>query len=302
MARPSLTWLVTTRNKLPSLKCVMLRLLSVVEPDEEVVVVDGASSDGTVEYLRGLHNKGSVHQFVSEADVSQAHATNKGLLLARGDLIKLIMDDDAFYWPAIKRCKKFMIENPDVDWLGTNGASQRVGVRFAPSLRSYTAEFERWRDDATPISLRDLGWMLRRRSLPLLGLFNTSLIRLDLEFSLRNTAGDANLAWFTGCAWIGTHSRFSTTVAQSDRMFEEGHRYGLFYGCMNVKGRLHSHGEKLVRSLRRHLRPLRRNPALSKPYAIDPTDWADYFNRCHVWLEEQNGREVGVFLRRPSAG
>ena len=76
----------------------MPRLLSARKSDEEIVVVDGGSSDGAVDYLKKLHSEGGVNQFLSEPDIGQGHGINKALLLARGELIKPINDDDCYQY------------------------------------------------------------------------------------------------------------------------------------------------------------------------------------------------------------
>ena len=57
----NLSYVLTTRNKLPYLKEVMTRLIENVQDDEEIVVVDGASTDGSVEYLKNQFEKGHIH-------------------------------------------------------------------------------------------------------------------------------------------------------------------------------------------------------------------------------------------------
>ena len=87
MDKIKLSYVITTFNKLPYLKEVMRLLLQNVQPDEEIVIVDGASTDGTKEYLQNLYNEGLIQQLISEKDLGEAHGFNKALLLAKGDLV-----------------------------------------------------------------------------------------------------------------------------------------------------------------------------------------------------------------------
>jgi len=76
----------------------------------EHLVVDGGSTDGTVAALGEYPNL----QWVSEPDHGQAHAINKGLLAARGDILAYINSDD-FYLPgAFEHVAKIFNDNPDV--------------------------------------------------------------------------------------------------------------------------------------------------------------------------------------------
>jgi glycosyltransferase involved in cell wall biosynthesis len=60
--------------------------------EHEHVVVDGGSTDGTVELLGAREDPAL--RWVSEPDRGQTHAVNKGLEMARGDLIVWINGDD----------------------------------------------------------------------------------------------------------------------------------------------------------------------------------------------------------------
>ncbi len=60
----------------------------------EYIVVDGASSDGTVEVVQSYGNK--IAKFVSEPDNGIYDAMNKGIRLATGDVVGILNSDD-FY-------------------------------------------------------------------------------------------------------------------------------------------------------------------------------------------------------------
>jgi glycosyltransferase involved in cell wall biosynthesis len=64
----------------------------------EHIVVDGASTDGTVEYLRSLSGKaGWQHlRWISEPDQGQSDALNKGFKMASGDIIGWLNSDDVY--------------------------------------------------------------------------------------------------------------------------------------------------------------------------------------------------------------
>jgi len=64
----------------------------------EHVVVDGCSSDGSVEFLRSL---GERVRWVSEPDRGIADALNKGIRMARGDYIVALQAEDRFVSPGI---------------------------------------------------------------------------------------------------------------------------------------------------------------------------------------------------------
>lgn len=62
--------------------------------DIEHIVIDGASTDGTSEYLRGDH--GYDINLVSEPDSGIYDAMNKGINLAQGEIIGILNSDDIY--------------------------------------------------------------------------------------------------------------------------------------------------------------------------------------------------------------
>ena len=64
-----------------------------VTPNElEVIVIDGASSDGSIEIIEAYKDR--LGYFVSEPDRGQTHALNKGLARATGDVLGWLCSDD----------------------------------------------------------------------------------------------------------------------------------------------------------------------------------------------------------------
>lgn len=66
-------------------------------PDTEYIIVDGASTDSTMEIVRG--HESVIDQLVSEPDRGIADAMNKGLALARGDFVLFLHADDYLLSP-----------------------------------------------------------------------------------------------------------------------------------------------------------------------------------------------------------
>ena len=68
-------------------------------PDVEHLIIDGGSTDATLEIVRDLGKR--VARVVSEPDRGIYDAMNKGLALATGDVIGLLNSDDLYPDPAV---------------------------------------------------------------------------------------------------------------------------------------------------------------------------------------------------------
>ncbi|MDO7853079.1 glycosyltransferase family A protein [Hymenobacter convexus] len=194
----TLSYVLTTYNKLPFLRQVVERLIAARQPDEEIVVCDGGSKDGTKEYLQGLFEAGKIQQFVSERDKGEAHGFNKGFLRAQGVLLKLITDDDAFCYQAIAEAKQFMLANPEVDVLtGNTGLIHLEHLETVSFYDDVAENFRRWLDKKEVVWMIGLPLLIRRESLALTGLLHTGTVQVDTEFTYRITSLNVNLAWST---------------------------------------------------------------------------------------------------------
>lgn len=87
------------RNVAPVIAETLDSVLSQTHPDIEIIVIDGASTDGTVEILERYRPK--LGALVSEPDKGIYDAMNKGLRLATGDVIGFVNAGDLLMTPKV---------------------------------------------------------------------------------------------------------------------------------------------------------------------------------------------------------
>lgn len=127
------SFVLSTKNRADLLEKALANCRSFVEPEDELIVIDGASEDHTKDVIKKYSDL--IDVFVSEPDIKSAHAANKGALLARGKYIKFLTDDDEFYPEAITKAIETLEAHPEIDLLlcgGSVNAGGRMGYVYVP--------------------------------------------------------------------------------------------------------------------------------------------------------------------------
>lgn len=84
-------------NSAATIRDTIESVLSQSYSDIEYIVVDGASTDGTVDVIREY--EASISRIISEPDSGIYDAMNKGLASAAGDIVGILNSDDFFESP-----------------------------------------------------------------------------------------------------------------------------------------------------------------------------------------------------------
>lgn len=282
----NLSYILTTKNKLPYLKISLGKLLQQKKNGEEILIADCESTDGTRKYLTELKESGKIDYLVSEPDYGESHALNKLLLAAQGKLIKVITDDDIFHYPSIDLHREFMLAHPEIDFLSSNGGFKNQIKTDEPRPLDYTNDYKRWMKNGTPFSFCGLSTMFRRSSLPLIGLWNPSFRRADMEFSLRLTAGKANIAWHTGYSYVNVSNPQSVSIVYTKKIKGETDRLNKFYLNQNPNQLIIEDLNILHAKIRSILRYGEKKERFLKEDFI--TEWPAITAKTEKWLEKIN--------------
>lgn len=87
----------------------------------EHIIIDGNSTDNTVDILKKYEEKDQRLKFISEKDDGPSSALNKGFKMASGEIFCFINSDDFFLNGALKFINNFFEKNLDTDLLFTGG-------------------------------------------------------------------------------------------------------------------------------------------------------------------------------------
>lgn len=115
MKDPLFSIITPTLNSERTIKKTVESVLSQNLEDFEYLIVDGGSSDGTLDYVRELAAFENNLSFISEKDDGIFFAMNKGINLTRGSYIGIINSDDWFTENALHLVKEAIEKNvPDI--------------------------------------------------------------------------------------------------------------------------------------------------------------------------------------------
>ena len=105
---------IPTYNSAKTLEQTLQSILSQTYSDVEIIVIDGKSSDGTVDIIKKYSDR--ITYWVSERDGGIYDAMNKGITRATGDIIGILNSDDFYASSDVltKVCRTFSRGQYDV--------------------------------------------------------------------------------------------------------------------------------------------------------------------------------------------
>ncbi len=109
---PLVTIVTPSFNQSRYLAATIESVLGQDYPNLEYIVVDGGSTDGSVEVIERYANR--LAWWVSEKDSGQTSAINKGFARANGEILAWLNSDDTYEPGAVREAVAFLMANPDV--------------------------------------------------------------------------------------------------------------------------------------------------------------------------------------------
>ena len=112
---PTISIVVPNYNGGATIGATLQSLVAQNYPKLEIIVVDGGSTDNSVEVIKQFEPH--ITWWVSEPDSGQSNAINKGFARCTGEIVNWLCSDDLLTPGALHTVGKYFAESPDLDVL-----------------------------------------------------------------------------------------------------------------------------------------------------------------------------------------
>jgi glycosyltransferase involved in cell wall biosynthesis len=123
---PLVSIITPSLNQAQFLEATIESVLDQDYPNLEYIIVDGGSSDGSLEIIQRYSNR--LSWWVSEKDLGQTDAINKGFARAKGEILAWLNSDDTYRPNAVSEAVEYLSHKPEVgmvygnaDFINHNG-------------------------------------------------------------------------------------------------------------------------------------------------------------------------------------
>lgn len=159
----------------------------------EHIIIDGGSTDGTLEILKKYPHL----RVVSGPDAGMYDAFNKGIALAKGQVINFLNSDDRWGEVPLREIEAEFLDDPALEVITTGTGIYEYGFagnwtrkRYLPALEGGEQFFSSLKGRGPAIN----GWFIRRGLFDRIGVFDNSYkISADYDFCIRAVIMNARI-------------------------------------------------------------------------------------------------------------
>ncbi|MDK4741310.1 glycosyltransferase [Rhizobium sp. CNPSo 3464] len=214
--RPLVSIVMPTRNHAHFIRESIDSVLEQSYDNVELLVMDGASTDETIDILKSYGEK---IRWISEPDKGQADAINKGMRQVNGDILAYLNSDDILLPGSIQKAVEYFHDHPECDMVYGNADYIDKDGKIIGAYTTAEFTFERLMQDCC-VCQPAAFW--RRRIADRIGPFNADLqTAMDYEYWLRiATSGGIIHHTIEKLAQSRLHED-AKTLAMRGKIFEE---------------------------------------------------------------------------------
>jgi glycosyltransferase involved in cell wall biosynthesis len=198
-------------------------------PNIQYIVIDGGSSDGSVEILQSYRDR---FYWISEPDRGQTNAINKGFARAKGEILAYLNSDDILAPRAIERVVQYLQKNPECDMVYGEADYIDEQDRIIGSYKTADYSFNRLIEDCM-VCQPAAFW--RKRMMEKVGPFDEQLnFAMDYEYWLRIAKAGGEIRFLReklACSRLYSENK---TLSARPKIFQE-----IFEICRRHTGYVH---------------------------------------------------------------
>jgi len=173
--------ITVVRNNAKNIEDCIRSVISQTYKDKEYIVIDGRSTDGTLEIINRHRNETTT--IVSEKDYGHIDAMNKGIRLATGDILGFLHSDDFYANPEVIEKIANIFKKNNVD--SVYGDLIYVGRNNPNKVIRY------WKSGKFNIEKIENGWMpphpsffVKKKIYKKYGLLNSTDFKISMDYEL----------------------------------------------------------------------------------------------------------------------
>lgn len=118
MIYPKISIVTPSYNQARFLERTILSVLNQNYPNLEYIIIDGGSSDGSIDIIKKYQNK--IAYWESLPDRGQTHAINKGFKIASGEWVGWQNSDDIYYADSLMELAKTIEDSKNIEIIIAN--------------------------------------------------------------------------------------------------------------------------------------------------------------------------------------
>jgi len=219
---PKISIVTPSYNQVEFLEKTILSVLNQNYPNFEYIIIDGRSTDGTVDIIKKYEKY--ISYWVSENDNGQSHALNKGLERATGEWIGWQNSDDIYLPNCFRSFSKLCKQNPGFDIFYANRFI--LNESYDVILPLFTIKPSKFYAKYRGAIVSNQSSFFHRSIIDRLGSFDESLqFAMDRDFFLRSIINNSKLFYvneFWGCF---LRHKGSKTMGDNRRKWEIEREY-----------------------------------------------------------------------------
>lgn len=213
MIHPKISIVTPSYNQAQFLEATIQSILSQNYPNLEYIIIDGGSTDGSVEIIQKYEEQ--LHFWCSEPDEGQYDAINKGFAHSNGEIMAWLNSDDMYFPWTLRTVASIMSELPEVEWLTTLHP-------FTWDWHGFCLELDQVPGYSKESFLDNVGYIQQESTFWQRSLWNKAGKHISTKFKL---AGDFDLwtSFYTFTELVGVTSPlggFRKQMNQKTRQFE----------------------------------------------------------------------------------